>query len=106
MVLYGGPGKLHGQLVRTAFSVRVVPFVFDSVIAGQHTLVAYAEMNHQTMVGSVAVENVEQPWLELGPGEVRRGVVIDHWVGADEFQGGYVSATAPDTIEPGYELLT
>jgi uncharacterized protein (TIGR02391 family) len=106
VVLYGGPGSRHGQLIRTAFSVRTVPFVFDSVIAGRHTPVAYAAMTPTTMVGSVAFENAEQPWLELGPGEVRSGVVIDHWVGSEEFDGGYIDANPPDAIEPGYELLT
>jgi uncharacterized protein (TIGR02391 family) len=105
VVLFGGPGTLRGQLIRTTSSIRVVPFVFDSVLPGQHVPVAYAPMSHATMVGTISAKKGQPPWLELAPGEVRTGVTIENWVSAQDFGLGYIGGEPPDSIETGYDFL-
>jgi uncharacterized protein (TIGR02391 family) len=100
IVLYGGPGMGRGQMLSIDdWSPRPVPFVFDSVMPGQYSLVAYAELDHASMVGTVAPEAGAPGWFTVDSGSVVTDVVIEAWSSTTN------SPPKPMTIEPGYELL-
>jgi uncharacterized protein (TIGR02391 family) len=104
LVLYGGPAPGKGQLLRTARSVRKVPFVFDSVLPGSHRLIAYVEFRDGTLIGSTS-NDAKSQWFDLDPGGVMTDAAIDSWKDADRAELIYEAREPPTTIEPGYELL-
>jgi hypothetical protein len=90
----------RGQMLSIdGWSPHPVPFVFDSVMPGQHSLVAYADLGHASMFGTVVPEPGAPGWITVDPGSIVTNVVIEAWSSSTN------APPKPMTIEPGYELL-
>lgn len=107
LVIYGGLGGKHGHLIRySEWSMRKVPFVFDSVLAGGYIALAYVQMDDNTLIGAASGKGTRAPLLTVAPGEILTGIEIDTWTSPDDAELVMLSAAPPETIDPGYEFLT